>query len=90
MVYSTQNHWVNVHCPDFYLTKSRRFTVGEQLSEEGRDRSGVPQGRVLGPLLFLVCVNDNWRNIEPTIRFFADDCIIYGKVINKKRQKNCR
>ena len=38
--------------------------------------SGVPQGSVLGPLLFLVYVSDIWRNIESKIRLFADDCII--------------
>ena len=41
------------------------------------------QGSVLGPLLFLAYVNDIWRNIDPCIRLFADDCIIYGKITNK-------
>jgi hypothetical protein len=36
----------------------------------------------LGPLLFLAYVNDIWRNIESKIRLFADDCIIYRKIIN--------
>ena len=54
--------------------------------------SGVPQGSVLGPLLFLVYVNDIWRNMESTVRLFADDCVIYIKIINntdiEKLQKN--
>jgi len=40
----------------------------------------VPQGSVLDPLLFLAYVNDIWRNTEPNIRLFADDCIIYRKI----------
>jgi len=56
--------------------------VGGQLSEEVRVTSGVPQGSVLGPLLFLDYVNDIWRNMESTIRLFADDCVIYRKIIN--------
>jgi hypothetical protein len=40
----------------------------------------VPQGSVLGPLLFLTYVNDIWRNVESNIRLFADDCIIYRKI----------
>jgi len=56
--------------------------VGEQLSEEVRVTSGVPQRSVLGPLLFLAYVNDIWRNMESTIRLFADDWVIYRKMIN--------
>ena len=52
------------------------------MSEEVRIMSGVPQESVLVPLLFLVCVNDIWRNLESAIKLFADDCIIYGKIIN--------
>ena len=33
-------------------------------------------------LLFLVCVNDIWKNIESNIRPFADDCVIYRKIVN--------
>jgi hypothetical protein len=40
----------------------------------------VPQGSVLGPVLFLAYVNDIWGNIESNIRLFADDCIIYRKI----------
>ena len=43
----------------------------------------VPQGSVLGPVLFLAYVNDISRNIESTIRLFADDCVIYRKITNK-------
>ena len=56
--------------------------MGGQLSEEVIVTSGVPQGSVLGPLLFLAYVNDIWRNMESTIRLFADDCVIYRKIIN--------
>jgi len=60
----------------------QRFRVGGQISEEVRVTSGVPQGSVLGPLLFLAYVNDIWRNMESTISLFADDCVIYRKIIN--------
>jgi hypothetical protein len=46
--------------------------------------SGAPQGSVLGPLLFLAYVNDIWGSIESKIRLFADDFIIYRKILNIK------
>jgi hypothetical protein len=66
----------------FLLGRTQRVRIGGQLSEEVRVTSGVPQGSVLGPLLFLAYVNDIWRNVESTIRLFADDCIIYRKIMN--------
>ena len=56
--------------------------MGGQLSVEVRVTSDVPQGSVLGPLLFLAYVNDIWRSMESNIRLFADDCVIYRKIIN--------
>ena len=34
--------------------------------------------------MFLVYVNDIWRNIDSKIRLFADDCIIYRKILSIK------
>ena len=42
--------------------------------------SGVPQGTVLGPLMFLLYINDIGYDCSSTIRLFADDTILYSIV----------
>ena len=67
---------------EFLSELSQRVRVDGQLSEEVRETSGMPQGSILGPLLFLAYVNDIWRNTESNIRLFAYDCIIYRKIMD--------
>jgi len=51
-----------------------------------RRRTALPQGTVLGPLLFLLHVNDITGNISSEIRLFADECILYRQI---KTPGNC-
>ena len=53
---------VAVWVKEFVLGRSQTVGLEGKLSEEVRVTSGVQQGIVLGPLLFLAYVNDIWRN----------------------------
>ena len=41
--------------------------------------SGVPQGTILGPLLFSLYINDISTNIDTEIRLFAENCVAIAK-----------
>jgi len=79
-----------VYVREFLVGRTQRVRVGGQLSKDIKITSSVPKGRVLGPLLFLVYVNDIWKNIDSNIRLFADNCIIYRKITNKNDIENLR
>ena len=69
-----------------YLTnRSFIVNVGKEFSSPGKLSCGVPQGSILGPLLFLLYVNDMSQAVNSELLFYADDtCLIYmGKNIQK-------
>lgn len=68
--------WIN----EFLCGRSQKVIINNNLSSSCCVKSGVPQGSVLGPLLFLIYINDIGKDITSTIRLFDDDCIIYRQI----------
>ena len=66
---------------DYFLCfRQQRVVVNGVKSDWGPVLSGVPQGTVLGPLLFSLYINDISSDIESEIRLFADDCVCYREI----------
>ena len=64
----------------FLTNRLQHFVIESYYSSPSKATSGVPQGTVLGPILFLVYINDLITDINSTTRLFAGDCLY--RVIN--------
>ena len=64
----------------FLTGRTQRVSVNGTLSGEQNVRSGVPQGSVLGPLLFLLFINDIADDLETNLLLFADDSKLYSAI----------
>ena len=66
-----------------YLCERKQRVVIKGQASNGTDvEAGVPQGSVLGPLLFLIFINDILKDTNSSIRLFADDTSLYIIVEN--------
>ena len=61
----------------------QRVVLYEETSLWELVKSGVPQESVLGPLFFLICINDLTDNLESNCKISADDTSLFYKVLDK-------
>ena len=66
----------------FLQDRTQQVILEGSVSQTASVTSGVPQGSVLGPLLFLLYINDLPDYLRPVtgVRLFADDCMLYRKI----------
>ena len=71
---------LNTWLAQWLTCRSQTVVVVGYNSPEVPVLSGVPQGTVLGPLLFLLYINDLGENCTSRMRLFADDTLIYSTI----------
>ena len=67
----------------YLLQRIQRAILDGKSSKWSRVTAGVPQGSVLGPLFFLVKINDLVDNINADVRLFADDNSLFSIVYDE-------
>ena len=80
------NCWLS----DYLTSRKQRVKIGDKFSKYQRITCGVPQGSILGPLLFLVYINDMHKAVRfSTLYHFADDTnLLYSHKNEKLLRKN--
>ena len=81
----------SVTCQDsqnYLSNRKQRMVLNGSYSDYSSIESGVPQCSVLGPLLFLVYINDLERNVKSNIKLFADYTMLISILQNPETSAN--
>ena len=70
---------------NFLIGRMQRVKMGEILSEKIEITSGIPQGSILRPLIFLIY--DLEKGIKLNLKLFVHECIIYREIISEEDSK---
>jgi hypothetical protein len=70
------NRWLK----SFLVGRRQRVVLNGNYSKWTNVISGVPQGTILGPILFLIYINDIVDSVKTNIKLFADDAKIFTKI----------
>ena len=69
---------------NFLTKRTQQVIIDGVSSDKVYVSSGLPQGTVLGPAMFLLYINDLPATIKSTVRLLADDCIMYKEITSSE------
>ena len=86
MIYKLKQNGISGNLFKFYesylCNRKQRVVLNGYYSSYSEIESGVPQGSVLGPLLFLIYIKGLEINIKSDINCFVDDTLLFSTVNN--------
>ena len=78
--------WIN----SWLSWRTQQVVLDGQASDPVPVLSGVPQGSVLGPILFLIFINDLPDNIRSSVRLFTETVSCIGTYVRFRTVLSCR
>ena len=72
----------------FLSSRIQRVVLNGQCSDWKSISAGVPQGSILGPLLFLIYINDLPNGLQSDVKMFADDTCLFSLIKDKDESAN--
>ena len=70
---------------NFLANRKQRVILNDKSSEWVKITAGIPQGSVMGPLLFLIYINDLVENVMCVAKMFADGTSLYSIVTDENK-----
>jgi hypothetical protein len=84
LIHKVKHYGIRGHLAEwlssFLTSRVQSVVVDSKSSSSASVLSGVPQGTVLGPLMFLLYINDLPDQLTSSCRLFADDCLVYNNI----------
>ena len=82
LLYKLKNNWINGNAlqllESFLHNRYQRAVLNGKSSSWLSVRAGVPQGSVLGPMIFLIYINDLPEGLNSEVKVFADDTSLFS------------
>ena len=77
--YKKREYWVNLPkvLKHFLTNRKQRLILNGQCSSSTNVKAGVPQASILGPLLFLIYINDLADGLSSNTKLLADDTSLF-------------